>query len=233
MAVARELEPHFPSRFRLSAGIVVNSLGEESRQQDVLVTDPGIGTPFVAEGNIGVHPIETIAATLQVKTTISTSTIPEAVENVASVKRLLPDEPRSFSRLSQGSLAFGQAIMKPFAGIIAFNATSSHESIRRAYLQANASLAPANRTNALFVLDQFATLWSPDGTPMSITESPVGTTHSQTFLAGRDSILFFYIVLMRALNTYQPPTLDLVAYLNARMPIVTVFHDRLTEEPQT
>ena len=132
-AVARELGPHFPNRFRLASGIVVNVAGEESHQQDVLVTDPSIGTPFVAEGHIGVHPIETVAATLQIKTTISASTMAEAVENVSSVKRLLPDAPRPFSRLGAGQLAFGEAVMKPFAAIVAFENSSPQEAIRRAF----------------------------------------------------------------------------------------------------
>ena len=60
-----------------------------------------------------------------------------------------------------------------------------------------------------------------------MTESPVGTVHSQTLVAGRNSILFFYIVLMRALNAYEPPPLDLVGYLNRGMPPVEVFRDRI------
>jgi hypothetical protein len=225
--VAEHLAPHIPARFRMSSGIVVNALGEESRQQDVLITDPSNGTPFVAEGNIGVHPIETVTATLQIKTSIGPGDLRDAVENVVSVKRLLPDTPRGFSRLSGDRLELGQAVMKPFAGIVAFQSTGSIETLRRAYLQANHDVPPANRCNVLFVLDQFVTAWSPDGSPLSLSETPTDSGHAQTLAAGRDSILFFYVLLIKALNGYEPPPFELSAYLNAQMPPVTVFRDQM------
>jgi hypothetical protein len=228
-AVARELAPHFPTRFRLSSGMVVNVAGQESRQQDVLITDPSIGTPFVAEGNIGVHPIETVAATLQVKTSAGPAEIRSAVDNVSSVKRLVTNTPRAFSRLSRDRLELGQTTMKPFGGIVAFQLTSSAEAIRRAYLEANAGLPPPDRSNALFVLDQFTTVWSTDDRPLSLSSDPIGASHSQTIAAGPDSILFFYVVLISALNAYQPPALELTAYLNANMPTVQLFRDRIIE----
>jgi hypothetical protein len=228
-AVARALEPHFPSRFRLSSGIVVNSAGDESLQQDILVTDPSVGTPFVAEGNIGVHPVETVVASLQVKTTLDVASLKDAVTNVASVKRLVSDAPRGFSRLAGSTLELGEATMKPFAGIVAFQASADHAALRQAYLQANAVLPVHDRVNALFVLDQFVMLWSDSETSLSVIDSPTARGIVQTIGAGRDSILFFYVTLMRALNRYSPPSLDLAAYLNANMPVFHLHWDRLAE----
>jgi hypothetical protein len=49
-ALREQLRPHIPKRYGVSSGIVVNLAGEQSRQQDVIVSDAVENPPFIAEG---------------------------------------------------------------------------------------------------------------------------------------------------------------------------------------
>src|SRR4051812_48937859 len=83
--VADALRPHLPVRFTMSSGVVVNTRGEESSQQDILVTDSSISPPFLTAGRLGLHPAETVAAALEVKSTLTSETLTQSVRGGASV----------------------------------------------------------------------------------------------------------------------------------------------------
>lgn len=102
------LRPHIPERYRLATGEVVNAAGERSRQQDVIISDALVGTPFLAQGGIGVFPVEIVHATLQVKSRISPSTVAGAIGNLASVKSLVSDDPRGMARIQGAGMVMGE-----------------------------------------------------------------------------------------------------------------------------
>ena len=91
-ALAEILRPQIPLRFALSSGEVVNDSGRRSKQQDVLVTDSYVAAPFLSSGRLGVHPVESVYATLQIKSRLDAAEVADAIDNVASVKLLLPDD---------------------------------------------------------------------------------------------------------------------------------------------
>lgn len=90
------LRPFIPRRYEMSSGVIVNAGGHFSRQQDIILSDSLLAPPFLAAGELGVHPIEAVAAVIEVKSVATAQAMREAVENIASVKRLASDEPRGF-----------------------------------------------------------------------------------------------------------------------------------------
>jgi hypothetical protein len=212
-AVADALRPHLPTRFGLDSGTVVNASGEQSEQQDVLVVAPGLGSPFIAGGGIGLHPIETVMATLQVKSTLEARDIESAVENVASVKRLLEPQAPPLRIVGPSIRATG-GLGKPFGGIVAYTSPLSDHHILETYRQAVMELPPQDRCNALFVLDRFTIVWSIGTKPNSIQFDAPGSGVLRSMISQEHSTLFFYVTLMGALDEYTPPLLNLIGYVN-------------------
>lgn len=208
------LRPHLPRRFDLSSGEVVNSSGGHSKQQDVIISDGYLSSPFLVSGRFGVHPIESVWATIQVKSRLTPGEATSATKNLVSVKRLQPDSERPCNSLTDAGVAFESTRAKPFAGVIAFKREGSAEAIARAFLAANKPLDPVDRVNALVVVDDFALCWH-NASGRTEVDPLFGQGHLYQADIGDRALLLFYVLLMRWLSTYSPPTLDLLDYFNA------------------
>ncbi len=57
-----------PSQFRVGSGIIVNADGDHSSQTDIIIYDSQILSPFVRKYTPALYPIESVIATIEVKT---------------------------------------------------------------------------------------------------------------------------------------------------------------------
>lgn len=224
------LEPHFPTRFALSSGEVVNAAGDHSGQQDVIVSDRSHASPFVSEGRMGSHPIESVHASLQIKSTLRPADVADAVANLVSMKRLQPSEPRDWARVSAGALNFGATSAKPFAGIVAYRSDGSADRIQERFAEANADLDPLDRVDALVVLNEFTLCWITDDNAIALGQTADVRSIARRAVGGR-ALLFFYVLLMKALDDYKPPPLDLGRYYSATARPMDIVVQRLPEPP--
>jgi hypothetical protein len=212
------LRPFIPRRYEMSSGVVTNANGDFSRQQDIILSDSMLAAPFLAAGELGVHPIEAVSAVIEVKSTATTELVREAVANVATVKRLVSDEPRSFTVIRGGSIGMGEAVEKPFGGVLFLGSAASDEALFDAYLEATAVCAPNDRPNAMVVVGEFTLAWGSmaEGSDQ-LTIEPLPSRGTYGFLLqrlGANALLVFYMTMMKVLAGYQPPELDLMAYVD-------------------
>ena len=210
------LRPFIPQRYEMRSGIVVNSNGAFSAQQDIILSDAMQSSPFLAAGELGVYPVETVNAVIEVKSVATKKTIRDAVANVASVKQLLPDEPREHISVRAGRLQVGPDHDKPFGGVLFLESKIGNEAILDTYLEIITSVAPNNRPNALVVVGGVVLTWGAfDGEPSQPTTQPepLKGTHILSQRLGKNSLLVFYMVLMKILESYDPPPLDLYSYI--------------------
>lgn len=107
--VRAAFRPYVPTRFSVSSGIVVNSRGEQSRHQDLLIVDSSTMAPLVESSGMGVHPIESVVAAIEIKSTATRATVSEAVTNGVSVKALLAGAPQPY----RSDVLAGQPIRVP------------------------------------------------------------------------------------------------------------------------
>lgn len=61
------LKKFLPHQFDIGSGIIVNQKGEQSHQTDLVIYDKSILPPFISESISGVFPIESVIATIEVK----------------------------------------------------------------------------------------------------------------------------------------------------------------------
>jgi hypothetical protein len=207
------LRPFIPRRYEMSSGVIVNVPGDFSRQQDIILSDSMLVPPFLAAGELGVHPIETVAAVIEVKSVA----VREAVENIASVKQLAPDEPRGFTEIRGAGIGMGETAGKPFGGALFLGSDASDKAILDAYLDATTPLAPNDRPNAMVVVGEFALSWgsfSEGSDELIIEPQPSQGTCVLLQRLGGNALLVFYLSMMRVLTAYHSPELDLFAYVD-------------------
>ena len=210
------LRPFIPMRYTLSSGIVVNASSKFSKQQDIIISDTVTVPPFLASTELSVHAIESISGVIEVKSVATTDEIRKAVENVASVKTLAPDEPRDYIEIRGGYIGKGQNVDKPFGGILFLDSSISDEKILEEYRAAVTKIAPNDRPNALVIVDRATLSWAsyPDDTgQLTIQPEPLRGTHVVLQQLGMNSLLVFYTILLRILASYKPPKIEIMDYI--------------------
>lgn len=207
----RALGRHIPSRFSLGSGEIVNSAGQISLQQDLIVSDSLAGSPFLAAGGAGVFPVETVFTTLQVKSSISASDIPAVVDNLASVKRLVSEEPREAS-WAGGLIRTVRQATKPMTGVIAFSGPTDLSPLIDTWADHNGRRPIGERANLLYVLDRACIVWGDADDRLLIAPGP--DVKLIEVMGPEGSILVLYALLTLHLQQYVPPALDVMAYVN-------------------
>lgn len=82
------LELHLPRRYRVTTGIVVDSVGGQSRQIDVIIHDAHYCPLFRDQGGASFVPAESVYAVLEAKQELNAKYIGEAADKAESVRRL-------------------------------------------------------------------------------------------------------------------------------------------------
>ena len=82
------LEPYLGPFMKACTGIVIDSFGKQSKQIDIIIYDSEIIPPALLKKEAGVIPVESVLATIEVKSTLKAGTLKDAVLNGISVKEL-------------------------------------------------------------------------------------------------------------------------------------------------
>jgi hypothetical protein len=207
--VEAAFRPHIPSRFELSSGVVTNAAGEQSLQQDLIISDGHISPPFMTSRGIGVHPVETVRGVVEIKSDASLENVRDGVRKGASVAKLVPT-PRLQPVFGPQGAGVEQREDKPFAGIICLKPASSLDSVAKAFAEENAGLPCGDRTYSLLLLGQALIVWR---NAQGQLVGPLGGKELWIVEFGDDALLMFYAGLLRGIWEYQPPPFGLNDYL--------------------
>jgi hypothetical protein len=88
--VRKYLRETLGMRYTVSHGIVFDELGQQSKQQDVIIFDDYWGTKLVPKdsGEPEMLPVESVYAVLEVKKTLSAFELRNSIEKISSFKKL-------------------------------------------------------------------------------------------------------------------------------------------------
>jgi hypothetical protein len=104
--------PLLPSDVAVGTGQIATSRGDLSPQQDVVIYDRRILPPVLFESVIGVFPIESVLATVEVKTKLTAPELASTYEAAAAI--------HTYPYLSgQDDIGTGQPLVHPVGRIIA------------------------------------------------------------------------------------------------------------------
>lgn len=82
------LEKYLPKSIDLSTGTIIDSLGNMSRQLDVIISDSKKTPIFFSSGEIRVVPVECVYSVIEVKTYVDKTELERIYINLESVKKL-------------------------------------------------------------------------------------------------------------------------------------------------
>lgn len=88
-------EGRLPSRYGIGTGEIVGPAHNVSHQSDLIIYDCLNGISLIYDENTQVYPIECVAGTIEVKSTLSKTEFIKSLENIKSVKQLSPQETTS------------------------------------------------------------------------------------------------------------------------------------------
>lgn len=85
-------EGKMPKKFGIGSGEIIGRTKNASKQSDLVIFDQLNGMSFVYSNDIQIYPIESIFGVIEVKSRLSKAKLIESLENIKSVKSLVPNE---------------------------------------------------------------------------------------------------------------------------------------------
>lgn len=85
--VTKVLKKIIPSKYSITNGFIIDSDNNISKEMDVIIYDRNYVPPFFDE-TYTVVPIEAVIAVIQVKTTLSSTTLKDSIDNLNSIDNL-------------------------------------------------------------------------------------------------------------------------------------------------
>jgi len=78
-----------PKRYSIGSGIIIDKFGNNSKQVDIIIYDSDFHPELFSQGAAAsLYPVDVVYMTIEIKTTMTKDAMNDAIENVASVKRL-------------------------------------------------------------------------------------------------------------------------------------------------
>lgn len=81
-----------PGRYGFAKGEIVGPFDSVSKQSDIVIYDRIDGCSFLSTGDIQIFPFEAIFGIIDVKSSLSKTELIKSLENIKSVKALVPNE---------------------------------------------------------------------------------------------------------------------------------------------
>jgi hypothetical protein len=84
--VGELFRPLAPADIGVGTGQVISSAGDTSAEQDVVIYDRRVLPPALFQGDMGVFPIESVVATVEVKTTLTAQELKSAHDSATMIQ---------------------------------------------------------------------------------------------------------------------------------------------------
>lgn len=88
IALARLIGNLLPARYEVGTGVIIDSLGNRSKQTDLIVFDRGAQPQLLSQSTQLLFPVETVRMAIEVKTTLSSAEIGDTARKVRAVNEL-------------------------------------------------------------------------------------------------------------------------------------------------
>lgn len=190
-----------PNPFRVETGIIVDSEAQQSRQQDVIIIDSNAVPPFFDDGQTKVVPVESVIATVEIKSRFDNRTSEEIARNISSIRDLKP------RYISKDATKVGI----PATFVFAYNVLTPIPQVESS-IMSNTGLRP----NLVVILNKGCLLHFRKSNLTHISVWP-GKSTSVGFCESEEAsvnLMMFYLVLMSLIyeHSHAKRFPDLVAY---------------------
>jgi len=194
----RYLRQHLPTRYELTTGKVVSADGSESTQTDVIIRDRINSPAFMDADAWSIVPIETVFGCISVKTTLNKGELRNAVDQVASVRKLPATAAIGYPSGHRHKIS-PERVLRPRGFIFAYKSEwTSAESVDAAFKEIVEPVDDDLRPNCVCVLNQ-----------CFIARRPYSLN---TVVYSDYPFLHFFVSTVHALGSFPISQVDLAGY---------------------
>lgn len=196
----------FPTKYAIGNGVIVDANETQSRQQDFIIYDNFNSPKLMETESVQVIPIESVYATIEVKSTLTISELEKSVNNIESVKKLEKTKPFS-------SPLIISSIIPPICMIFAYSSDTSLNNIVKKIDEFNTNIDVANRLSIVCILDKGLIFGINKHGFKEIeivpTDNTILVTHEDKL---ENNLYLFYLLMMTAINNIVMPPVNLMGY---------------------
>ena len=209
------LKNYLPPKYGLTSGIVIDSFGNFSKQQDIIIYDRENTMPLFSDGKDDEVqtrvPIENVFAIIEVKSILDSSAISDAFDKFESVCSLVP-VPQKLNPVISISTGFPA----PVGFCFAFNSDWSIERIAKEIQSIRKQKNNSKHISAFCVLGKGVVQYGTISNIVEIDVDPSSSGTSEVFMEEEnegDSIVRLTWLINNALNQIVLGKPDLTTYL--------------------
>lgn len=196
----------FPTKYAIGNGVIVDANETQSRQQDFIIYDNFNSPKLMETESVQVIPIESVYATIEVKSTLTVDELEKSIKNIESVKKLEKTKPFS-------SPLIISSIIPPICMIFAYSSDTSLNNIVKKIDEFNNSIDIKNRLSIVCILDKGLIFGINRHGFKEIeivpTDNTVLVTHEDKL---ENNLYLFYLLMMTAINNIVMPPVNLMGY---------------------
>lgn len=196
----------FPTKYAIGNGVIVDANETQSRQQDFIIYDNFNSPKLMETESVQVIPIESVYATIEVKSTLTVDELEKSIKNIESVKKLEKIKPFS-------SPLIISSIIPPICMIFAYTSDTSLNNIVKKIDEFNNSIDIKNRLSIVCILDKGLIFGINRHGFKEIeivpTDNTILVTHEDKL---ENNLYLFYLLMMTAINNIVMPPVNLMGY---------------------
>lgn len=195
-----------PNKYSISGGIIIDFNQNQSKQQDFIIHDAFNCPSFFKTDSNTILPVESVYATIEIKSTLNYDTLKQSVENVESVRKLikLPNKNIISNEYNE---------QYPLGFVFAYSSEYSLEQIQKRLFELNKNVDGRHQISIICILDKGLIFNVDKDNLKNFTIIPT----NDTVLARSDSdiensLYSFYLLLLQFLDNVYIQVPSLIEY---------------------
>lgn len=200
------LKKMLPEKYSITSGIIIDNNQNQSKQQDFIIHDAFNCPSFFKTESNSILPVESVYATIEIKSTLDYRTLEQSVKNVESVRKLnkLPNR-NVISNIYND--------VYPLGFVFAYSSTYQLEQIQKKLFEINKNIDGRYQTSIICILDKGLIF---NVNKENVTEFTI-IPNNDTILGRSDSnientLYSFYLFLLEYLDNVHIQIPSLIEY---------------------
>jgi hypothetical protein len=202
-----------PKRYGIGSGEIVGQVSNVSKQSDLIIFDQFESIPLIYDSKVQVYPIDSIYGIIEVKSKLSKAKLYEGLENIKSVKQLVPEKNTSAVNILK---AQNNKTYNPFGFIFSFSVDgNSLDSLTTNLREWEKDNSPKFWPNLIVVLGEGIIYHTKLGYDKRIASNSIDENCTPISIKyGDDSFFYFYSYLLDISKNIELPKIEFSKYLN-------------------
>ena len=225
-------EGRLPLRYKIGSGEIVGPAHNVSRQSDLIIYDQLNGYSLIYDASTQVYPIECVTGTIEVKSTLNKTEFMKSLENIKSVKMLVPQDTVSKPMIG-GLVRYKRPL--PFGAIFGYRlGGNSLDSLVKNLIEWERENPKEHWPNVIALLGEGIIYHYGDGLKTAYTNSDLLEARFPSSLFYKKDTLFkFYVILMDLCASTDLGPIELGRYFDQAEQIgeyIVTNHDRILKK---